>query len=62
VKYFIWVYAGFNVIIGQSFIAIICGFLVGFLYFRLKTTLKNKFGFDMWPTPSILQKVVKIYL
>lgn len=49
-------------IVGQSFARIACGFLIGYLYVKIKTTIKNKIGFDLWPTPEILKKVVKKYV
>ena len=62
VKYFIWFYAGFNVVMGQPFKAYILAFLIGYLYTKIKSTIRQRIGFDLWPTPSLLKKLTDMYL
>ena len=46
-------------IMARSFTAYIVGVLIGFCYVQIKTTLKNKFEIDFWPTPQVLNRIVK---
>jgi hypothetical protein len=48
--------------LGQSFVRIACGFLIGYFYVKIKSTLKNKLGYDLWPTPEIIKKIVQKYV
>ena len=49
-------------LLGISFYGLLAGIAVGYAYCLFKTTLKRKMGFDIWPTPSLLKSVAKIYL
>ena len=62
VKYFIWVYMGFNVLMGSFMWNFLAGFVAGLLYVLIKTTLLRKLKVDLWPTPSIFHSVTRKFL
>lgn len=49
-------------LMSAPFINFVVGFVVGYLYVKIKTSLLQRFGMDFWPTPSLVKRVVKIYL
>lgn len=59
--YFPWVYLGFTVLLGQSFMNIVGGFLIGHLYLFIKGPILDKTGIDFLKTPSFLNKVAILY-
>jgi hypothetical protein len=56
------IYIGFNVLMQGSFYLYLVSLIGGYLYVQIKSRLKEKIGFDLWPTPAILKKLVRSYL
>lgn len=49
--YFPWIYMGFNVLLGESFISYVVGLLLGHLYIFAKDIMYLKTHIDYLPTP-----------
>lgn len=56
--YFPWVYLGFSVLMGQSFLVYIIGLLLGHLYIFDKEIILVKYHKDYLPTPNIIKRLV----
>jgi hypothetical protein len=46
---------------GQSFINLVAGFLIGHLYLYIKGPLLDKYKIDFLKTPSILHSLARLY-
>jgi hypothetical protein len=47
---------------GYSLIAHLFGFIAGYTYFSIKTTLYEKYHKDYLPTPGIYKSLTALYL
>jgi hypothetical protein len=56
--YFPWIYIGFNVLMGESFIVLITGLLFGHIYIFIKDIMLPKHQKDYLPTPDFLKRLV----
>jgi hypothetical protein len=56
--YFPWIYMGFNVLLGESFLVYVVGLFLGHLYIFIKDIMLLKTHKDYLPTPKFFEKLV----
>ena len=56
--YFPWVYMGFNVLLGESFVVYLVGLLSGHVYIFIKDIMFLKTHIDYLPTPKWFKKMI----
>jgi Derlin-2/3 len=56
--YFPWVYMGFNVLLGESFMVYVVGLMLGHIYIFVKDIMFLKTHKDYFKTPKFIKKLV----
>lgn len=56
--YFPWIYMGFNVLLGKSFLVYLVGLFLGHIYIFIKDIMLLKIHKDYLPTPKFFKNLV----